>query len=438
MKRSQSTLLDFVVGTKKHVASTARSPQPEDCHISDSDGCDDVCIVDQSDNTSCDTSVVSSMDISGQRSSSDSMPALIDTTEKSVASVSATEQTPSDIAPNAGHPPCQPLIRFPTTDITGKQRSFNAQWYKLYDWIEYSVQKDAVFCYPCRLFQSSGMSHNTFTVTEYRDWKHASGKGGILTVHNKCATHVDAMAAWAQYKLNTSHNSTIDQRMKSNRAQVIKNNRHYLKALVEVVLLCAQQEIGLRGHRESSEARNRGNFLEILEVLAAHDPVVSQRLKEGPKNAVYTSPEMQNTFLNIMGKMVREQICSEVRRAGMYSIMVDETKDCSKTEQMSIALRYWDTASMKVNERFLTFVEAKSLTAEDLTKYIINTLKVEYHLDLDSIVSQDYDGASVMSGKNTGVQKRIAEIVPQAIYIHCFAHILNLVLVDSAKKHACS
>ena len=131
---------------------------------------------------------------------------------------------------------------------------------------------------------------------------------------------------------------------------------------------------------------------------------------------------MQNTFLNIMGKMVREQICSEVRRAGMYSIMVDETKDCSKTEQMSIALRYWDTASMKVNERFLTFIEAKSLTAEDLTKYIINTLKVEYHLDLDSIVSQGYDGASVMSGKNTGVQKRIAEIVPQAIYIHCFAH----------------
>ena len=107
-----------------------------------------------------------------------------------------------------------------------------------------------------------------------------------------------------------------------------------------------------------------------------------------------------------------------------------------KTAQMSIALRYWDTASMTVNERFLTFIEAKSLTAEDLTKYILNTLKVEYHLDLDSIVSQGYDGASVMSGKNTGVQKRIAEIVPQAIYIHCFAHILNLVLVDSAKKNS--
>ena len=61
--------------------------------------------------------------------------------------------------------------------------------------------------------------------------------------------------------------------------------------------MCATS-IGLQGYKESSEAWNRGNFLEILEVLAGHDPVVSQRLKEGPKNAVYTSPEMQNTFLN--------------------------------------------------------------------------------------------------------------------------------------------
>ena len=109
MKRqSQSSLLDFAVRTKKYPASTsARSPQPKDCHSSDSD---DVCIIDQSHNISSDTSVMSSIDISGQQSSSDSVhvPTLIDTTEKSksVASASTTEQAPSDIAPNAGHSPC--------------------------------------------------------------------------------------------------------------------------------------------------------------------------------------------------------------------------------------------------------------------------------------------------------------------------------------------
>ena len=49
------------------------------------------------------------------------------------------------------------------------------------------------------------------------------------------------------------------------------------------------------------------------------------------------------------------------------------------------------------------------------------------------MVSQGYDGASVMSGQCSGVQKRIRELAPHAIYIHCYAHTLNLVLVDSVK-----
>ena len=38
-----------------------------------------------------------------------------------------------------------------------------------------------------------------------------------------------------------------------------------------------------------------------------------------------------------------------------------------------------------------------------------------------------------MSGNCTGVQTRIREVAPQAIYIHCNAHCLNLCLVDSTK-----
>ena len=50
------------------------------------------------------------------------------------------------------------------------------------------------------------------------------------------------------------------------------------------------------------------------------------------------------------------------------------------------------------------------------------------------IVSQGYDGTSVMSGKHSGVQQHIKAILPQAIYIHCYAHTLNLVLVDVVKS----
>ncbi len=50
------------------------------------------------------------------------------------------------------------------------------------------------------------------------------------------------------------------------------------------------------------------------------------------------------------------------------------------------------------------------------------------------MVSQGYDGAAVMSGCVSGVQKRIRDLVPKTIYVHCHAHCLNLVLVDCVKS----
>lgn len=38
-----------------------------------------------------------------------------------------------------------------------------------------------------------------------------------------------------------------------------------------------------------------------------------------------------------------------------------------------------------------------------------------------------------MSGSCAGVQTRLKEVAPYATYIHCYAHSLNLVLVDCAK-----
>ena len=52
-------------------------------------------------------------------------------------------------------------------------------------------------------------------------------------------------------------------------------------------------------------------------------------------------------------------------------------------------------------------------------------------LDWQNCVSQCYDGASVMSGWANGVQAKIHNQFPNAVYIHCYAHRLNLVLIGS-------
>ena len=54
----------------------------------------------------------------------------------------------------------------------------------------------------------------------------------------------------------------------------------------------------------------------------------------------------------------------------------------------------------------------------------INTIVVEK----DKIISQSYDGASVMRGEHKGVQKLVKDRFPFAHYVHCYAHQLNLIL----------
>ena len=133
-----------------------------------------------------------------------------------------------------------------------------------------------------------------------------------------------------------------------------------------------------------------------------------------------------------MGEMACEKLCAEVKEAVIYSILANETKDYSKTEQLFV-VRYVDIKTATIHERFLTFTKVSSLNATALTEYILGTLH-KYNLNVQSSVSQGYEGASVISGKCSGVQKKVMDVVPQAIYIQCFAHLLNLVLIDCAKN----
>ena len=134
-----------------------------------------------------------------------------------------------------------------------------------------------------------------------------------------------------------------------------------------------------------------------------------------------------------MGNKLRKKICESVKSAQVFSILADETKDFAKEEQMCFVVRFVDMSKGEIHEHFLTYVQAKHLDAQSLSSYIRNLL-LQFDLDCSKVVSQGYDGASVMSGRCSGVQARVREFAPFAIYIHCYAHILNLVLVDSCKS----
>ena len=94
---------------------------------------------------------------------------------------------------------------------------------------------------------------------------------------------------------------------------------------------------------ESSATTSHGNFWALLEFrVAAGDSVLRDHLAKAPRNAMYTSPDIQNQITDILGDHVRQKILHKVRQAQLFTVIADEVTDCSNKEQLSVVLRYVD------------------------------------------------------------------------------------------------
>ncbi|XP_060210506.1 uncharacterized protein LOC132637434 [Lycium barbarum] len=115
-----------------------------------------------------------------------------------------------------------------------------------------------------------------------------------------------------------------------------------------------------------------------------------------------------------------------------FSLLVDESCDVSRKEQMAIVLRYVDRWGSVV-ERFIGIVHVRNTSALCLKEAIVNYL-AQHSLSLSNIRGQCYDGASNMQGRLSGLKILIQQESRSAHAIHCFAHQLQLTLVGVSKK----
>ena len=83
-------------------------------------------------------------------------------------------------------------------------------------------------------------------------------------------------------------------------------------------------------------------------------------------------------------------------------------------------------------ERFFTFFNVSPDRSAPAISSVVKHILRRYGDTLkDKLIMQAYDGASVMSGHISGVQRLLREDYPFAYFFHCAAHRLNLVLCQS-------
>jgi len=83
-----------------------------------------------------------------------------------------------------------------------------------------------------------------------------------------------------------------------------------------------------------------------------------------------------------------------------------------------------------IRERLLSVATSDHFDANSLTDVVLNQISAS-GLNPSNILSQCYDGASVMAGCHGGVQKMLQDRLEKTIpYVHCYNHKLHLVVVS--------
>lgn len=150
-------------------------------------------------------------------------------------------------------------------------------------------------------------------------------------------------------------------------------------------------------------------------------------------NAKYTSRQVMLEFLQVMSDMIEQaQLRDLLASPVVYSLLVDETTDIAIVKEMVIYARIINSDA-QAQTVFLKIVELTNGRAETIEKALMTYLD-KCSIPLSRLVGFGSDGASVMTGKHSGVAARLKAKQHFLTSTHCIAHRLALVAGQAGDK----
>ncbi|KAL4620489.1 hypothetical protein ACB092_06G158100 [Castanea dentata] len=301
--------------------------------------------------------------------------------------------------------PYQPkLDEYKKIKFGSHSRKFKHSWFAIKEfstWLEYSPSKDVALCLPCFLFDkpTGNSGSHVFAKDGFWNWKKVNDGNNCSFLNHKGKEPNSFHRAFKHAMIDLMNQSQHIQKVLENfNSDQIASNQLRLKTSIDVVKVLAFQGLAFRGRDESSDSINRGNFLEILDLVVSYNEYVAEAIEKTPKNASYKSPKIQKEILQLF--------------SNKFFLIVDEARDESMKEQMAIVIRFVD--------KDVHVLDTTALTLKD---------------EIYSILSHHrYDGASNMRGEWNVLKALVSNDCPYAYYIHCFAHRLQLALVAASKE----
>ena len=196
----------------------------------------------------------------------------------------------------------------------------------------------------------------------------------VATCHQATKNHT---ANFTDYKLlgYVDVDSALDE---ARQREIDRHNRNasrysvMMKHHIDIATYLACQGLAFRGHSDSKDLANRGNFLELMDVLGEYSHEFRTFLDT--ERITYTSHEPQNQLIESIFEEVRNEIFNRVTKSRFVSIMMDDTSDLSNTEQSAISVRLIHNGN--IEKHLLGLVDAsEDQSADGLTILLLKTLE---------------------------------------------------------------
>ncbi|XP_022881060.1 uncharacterized protein LOC111398379 [Olea europaea var. sylvestris] len=256
--------------------------------------------------------------------------------------------------------PCQPRNHiFPLTRIGKIDRRFCVSWHNEHPtWLEYSIAKDAAD-------------------SQIGKRKNIRKRGGASSsAHNQ---------AWVKYELFKNQEQSIRSCLVKQSHQARTNYQIRLNASIECVRFLLRQGMAFCGYDKYEDLNNQGNFFELLHWLCDHNPEIKAvALTNAPENLKLTSPRVQKNIVSAIASECLHVIIENVRDS-FVSILVDESRDISVKEQMSVVIRYVKNGC--ILEHFIGVIHVLNTTAASL-KVAIDQLFSTHSLSISNLRGQ--------------------------------------------------
>ncbi|KAL4126501.1 hypothetical protein QTP88_010723 [Uroleucon formosanum] len=162
--------------------------------------------------------------------------------------------------------------KYSQTQFGSQNRGFSPTVYSRFDWIEYSVVEDAIFCYPCRMFESRTVANMESSTKGFRNWKKIFDSRGIgskytkskLELHSSCQYHLTYMTKWHAH-IQSKTTGSVHTLVTNAHCDKILENRDYILTLIDIILFLANQGVAFRGHIENETSLNQGNLKKSMQ-----------------------------------------------------------------------------------------------------------------------------------------------------------------------------